>query len=319
MIGLKRSIPPGFVISVIGHVTAVALGLLFVGANAFKSPPPEHESVPPDAMVVDIVPQKEAPRLEGTPSDLRSSGSEVSSRSNSASAAAQPPPPEPSAQSPQQLQGRSNPQHNARQASAHSETSTETAQPEIMRAKTGQPETIHAETRQPETGHADTAQPAPEQPEMAQAQTSQPRPAPPQPGPVERPDQPDDAKTFTQLALLGGPLGGGFDAPPINAAQAGYDFTAPFRERVSSCSTLPPGIDPGDKIGIVLRVFLNPDGTLASPPQSLAPITSAKQLALVENSIHALQKCQPYTMLPADKYMQWKTLDLIFYPRNFLG
>jgi hypothetical protein len=82
MIGLKRFIRPAFIVSVIGHVGALLLGLLFVGANSF-------ESTPPEAMVVDIVPPNEAPRLAGTPSDLRSSGSQSSSQSNSASAAAQ--------------------------------------------------------------------------------------------------------------------------------------------------------------------------------------------------------------------------------------
>ncbi len=33
----------------------------------------------------------------------------------------------------------------------------------------------------------------------------------------------------------------------------------------------------------------------------------------------ALQRCQPYTMLPAEKYKQWKTLDLMIFPLNLLG
>jgi hypothetical protein len=245
MIGLKRFIRPSFAISVIGHGAALGLGLLLVGANSFQS-------IPPDAMVVDIVPPneapglegprsdvppKEAPRFEGTPSDARSSGSTVSSKSDNSSTAAQPLPPSASAR----------------------------------------------------------------------------------PHPEETADQPDTAEMFARLALLGGRLGGGFAAPPINAAQAAYDFTAAFRERVSSCSALPAGIDPADQIRIVLRVSLNADGTLASPPQVLEPIESAKQQALLQNSISALQKCQPYTMLPAKRYKEWKTLDLIFYPMNFQG
>ena len=86
MIGLKRFIPPGLVVSVVGHAGALLLGLVFVGANTFESMPPE--SIPPDAMVVDVVPADEAPRFEGTPSNLRSSGSEVPTKSDSASTAA---------------------------------------------------------------------------------------------------------------------------------------------------------------------------------------------------------------------------------------
>lgn len=288
MIGLKRYIRPGLVISAIGHVTFLALGLHFVGANTFKS-------IPPDAMVVDIVMPNEAPRFEGTPSDLRSSGSDSSTKSESAGAVAQSAPPKPAAQSRQQTQEPSKPQHNARQALA-------------------QPQTAQAEIAAAETANTETAQP-----EMAQSKTSEPPPAPPQPHPEEMRDQPSAAATMAQLALLGGRLGGGFAAPAINTNKAAYDFTAPFRERVSSCSDRPAGVDPGDKISVVLRVSLSRDGTLASPPQLLEPIASAKEQALMQTAINALQRCQPYTMLPADRYKQWKTLDLVFYPLNFLG
>jgi len=64
---------------------------------------------------------------------------------------------------------------------------------------------------------------------------------------------------------------------------------------------------------------LNRDGTLASPPQLLEPVTSAKERVLMQNSIEALQKCQPHTMLPADKYKKWKTLNLVVSPLALSG
>jgi hypothetical protein len=33
----------------------------------------------------------------------------------------------------------------------------------------------------------------------------------------------------------------------------------------------------------------------------------------------ALEACQPYAMLPADKYDEWKVLDLDFTPQDFAG
>jgi hypothetical protein len=289
MIGLKRFIRPAFIVSVIGHVGALLLGLLFVGANSL-------ESMPPEAMVVDIVPPNEVPRLAGTPSDLRSSGSQSSSQSNSASAAAQQQPHKPATQSPQQSQQRSNPQRDASQAPAQPHA----APPETAIAHA---ETARAETVQPE----------------AQKPSSEPQPAPPQPHPEETPDQPGAAEMLAQLALVGGRLGGGFAAPPIDAARAAYDFTTPFRERVSACSARPEGIDARDNVSIKLRVSLNRDGTLASPPQLLEPAASWKQQALMQSITDALQRCQPYTMLPAEKYKQWKTLDLMIFPLNLLG
>ena len=155
--------------------------------------------------------------------------------------------------------------------------------------------------------------------DKGELQTTEPQAVPRQSHPDETRDQPSAAEMMAQLALAGGPLGGGFAAPPIEATQASYDFTASFRERVSWCSAMPPGIDAGERIRVVLRVFLNRDGTLGSPPQLLEPIASEKEQALLQNSISALRKCQPYTMLPPEKYQQWKKLDLIFYPLGFLG
>ena len=33
----------------------------------------------------------------------------------------------------------------------------------------------------------------------------------------------------------------------------------------------------------------------------------------------ALEACQPYAMLPADQYGEWKVLDLDFTPQDFAG
>jgi hypothetical protein len=279
MIGLKRFIHNGLAISAIAHVGILALGLVYFHASS-------QEAVPPDAMVVEIVPPDEAPRLSGTPSDLRSSGSERGSNS----AAAQPPPPQPKAPKPQQPQQHPSPQRDARPAMA-------------------QPQTAQAEMASAEKAEA----------EKAQSEKSEPTPDAPQQPPEEAPDQPNPAEMMARLALVGGPLGGGFDAPPINAMQAAYDFTVAFRERVSSCSALPPGVGSAERIKVSLRVFLNRNGTLAQPPQLLDPSATEKQLALMQSSINALEKCQPYTMLPADKYKSWKQLDLVFYPLNYVG
>jgi hypothetical protein len=39
----------------------------------------------------------------------------------------------------------------------------------------------------------------------------------------------------------------------------------------------------------------------------------------MQSAIAAITACQPYTMLPADKYQEWKVLDLDFTPQNFKG
>jgi hypothetical protein len=49
-------------------------------------------------------------------------------------------------------------------------------------------------------------------------------------------EQPNIAQEVEQYVALGGPLGGGFAAPPVDTNAPDYDWTAPFRERVGMCS-----------------------------------------------------------------------------------
>ena len=277
MKSLKRFIRPGLLVSVIGHLAFLALGLHLVGAET-------RETIPPDAMVVDIVPMDEAPRFAGTPSNARSSGSPVELKSNTASLVAQSPPPKPPPSS-QQKQQPAKPQRDASPA---------TAQTQMLLPSAAQAETTNAETIKPEA-------------------------APPQQRPEQTPDEPGVAETMAELALVGGALGGGFAAPPVAALEASYDFTAPFRERISSCATLPAGVSPQDKVSAGVRVFLNRDGSLASLPRPTRPMASPKEQALLQAAIEALEKCQPYTMLPPDKYKLWRVLDLDVFPLNFGG
>ena len=294
MTGLKRFIRPGLVVSVVGHLAFLALGLHLVGAQT-------HQAIPPDAMVVDIVPPDEAPRFEGTPSDLRTSGSQVEFKSQNASTVAQSPPPKPAAASQQQTQKPSK-EHPSKEQSSKDQLKPQQAP---VPPQTTQGEIPRTEAAQAETTQLEASDPPP--------------PAPPQPQTEETPDQPGAAETLAQLALAGGVLGGGFAAPPVNTNVAGPDLTLAFRERVSSCADPSPGIEPGEKISVGLRVSFNRDGSLASHPVLLAPITTAKEEALMHSAINALEKCQPYTMLPPEKYKAWKTLDLVFYPLNFMG
>ena len=39
----------------------------------------------------------------------------------------------------------------------------------------------------------------------------------------------------------------------------------------------------------------------------------------MKGASEALWACQPYAMLPPDKYNGWKVLDLSFTPRDFVG
>jgi hypothetical protein len=141
----------------------------------------------------------------------------------------------------------------------------------------------------------------------------------PAPQPSWRPPEPDlSVKYQVNLGLPARP-GGDFDTAAFTAAKVSTDDVAKFRERLKTCSVLPASVTPDDKVTIRLRASFLPDGTLASAPLLIEASASAKGPLLMQAAIEALAACQPYAVLPADKYNEWKVLDLSFTPRDFKG
>ena len=148
------------------------------------------------------------------------------------------------------------------------------------------------------------------------------RPAPETPPvmPAYVPAQPDvSVKYHVLLGLPQDRPGDGFDAPAIQKADVGTDAIAQFRRHLKTCSTLTKEIAPSDKVGIKLRVLMTPDGRLAATPSLIEASASMKGPLLMQSAISALEACQPYAMLPADHYREWKILDLSFTPQDFTG
>jgi hypothetical protein len=132
------------------------------------------------------------------------------------------------------------------------------------------------------------------------------------------PAQPDvSVKYHVLLGLPQDRPGDGFDAPATQKADVGTDAIAEFRRHLKTCSTLPREIAPSDKVGIKLRVLMTPDGRLAATPSLIEASASMKGPLLMQSAIKALEACQPYAMLPADRYREWKILDLTFTPQDF--
>lgn len=146
----------------------------------------------------------------------------------------------------------------------------------------------------------------------------------PAPVPAYVPAQPDLSVRYG--VVLGLPLdlpqdkhSDTYDAPAIENADLASSPIAEFRRHIKTCSTLPKEVGPSDKVAIKLRVMMRPDGRLAADPQLIEGTASVKGALLMQNAISALQSCQPYAMLPADKYREWKVLDLSFTPQDFGG
>jgi len=160
----------------------------------------------------------------------------------------------------------------------------------------------------------------------------QPQPSPPAPSATAAlgytPAQPDiTVKYHVMLGLpedLPPPAAGsekksddGFDATASSAADISSSLIAEFRRHLKTCSKLPASVAPSDKLIVKLRVLMTPDGRLAADPLVGGGSANPKALDLLRSAMDALRACQPYAMLPADRYGEWKVLDLNFTPQDF--
>jgi len=143
----------------------------------------------------------------------------------------------------------------------------------------------------------------------------------PEPPPAE-PHERNAADMFAMpLTMPDGRLGGTFDAPAIEKANISNDDIAAFRKHLKACSILPAGV--ADDAKVTLRIHLNPDGTLTrgldQNPHAVGTVygVSVGGGDLFMSAVAAVRKCQPYKMLPPDRYEEWKTLDLTFTRENF--
>jgi hypothetical protein len=107
------------------------------------------------------------------------------------------------------------------------------------------------------------------------------------------------------------------DATASSKADVSSSVIAQFRRHLKTCSKLPTSIAASDKVMIKLRVLMTPEGRLAADPILMEASASAKGPLLMQSAIAALNSCQPYAMLPSDRYGEWKVIDLSFTPEDF--
>jgi hypothetical protein len=103
------------------------------------------------------------------------------------------------------------------------------------------------------------------------------------------------------------------------SATAGFEkgLITAFRRHLKTCSRLPAGANVTDSARVVLRIFLKPDGTLAAPPQPIRidGLLRGGGRELYLSIVAALRECQPYNMLPPNKYDEWKSFEISFTHR----
>jgi len=281
--------------SAIAHLTLVALIILISEVHPFHATPPETVTV--DIVTPEEVKQEEAKAEEKVKEELKDKTPEPLPDlklpkldfTDKAPAASKPAPPQPAAS-----------------------PTPEPQRPAQQQQPSPKPREANAQPQAP-------AMPPP-------PQTPPPQAAPP---PAYQAPQPDVTVKYGVMLGLppelplplpkGGAKDDGGDATDSIAAKLPAEIIAALRSHLRSCAKLPAGLAPTDNVHIKLRAVFATDGTLAREPVLLEAPPSTKGVALVKSATSALQNCQPYKMLPADLYEEWKVLDLPFSPRDLGG
>jgi hypothetical protein len=117
-------------------------------------------------------------------------------------------------------------------------------------------------------------------------------------------------------ASAGDKQGEGGDVTPAKD-NLSSSLVEPLRRHLKTCSKLPAALSRSDNVAVKLRVQMTPDGRLAAEPTLIEGTASVKGVELMQSAVAALSACQPYAELPADRYGEWKVLDLSFTPHDF--
>jgi len=194
-----------------------------------------------------------------------------------------------------------------------------------------------AQASSPQPSPQPSAQPQPAALAQMQAPLAAQRPSQPQPqaaAPAYQQPEPDLSIKYQVLlglppdlspTLPAAPPQAGkkgdddFDAPATESADIASSLVAEFRRHLKTCSKLPASLSSADDVKVKLRVLMTPEGRLAADPILIEASASMKGPLLMQGAVRALQACQPYAMLPVDRYGEWKVLDLGFTPRDFSG
>ena len=287
---LRRFIRTDITASAVAHLSILALVFLFTEVHPFGV-------VTAEPIAVDIVTPDEVPAREPDPPPPppeQTPSLDASSQAKSEAASA----PQPSKPQPGPQSANAAPQQQAASSASRSNRKE-----------------IAAVQPQPQP------QPSAPPPPPAQAAAPAPAYAPPEPDLTLKYHVmlglPEDLPLPAKPAGSGDKSGDGIDATASTAADVASSVVAEFRRHLKTCSKLPASVGPSDTVIIKLRVLMTPDGRLARDPILIEASASAKGPLLMQSAISALHACQPYAMLPADRYGEWKVLDLSFSPRDF--
>jgi outer membrane biosynthesis protein TonB len=188
-----------------------------------------------------------------------------------------------------------------------------------------------------------TPTPPPPQTETAPDQAPTPKPvelkpapaAKPVPETAAKPAKPDKKKPTTDdfsalLNKLTAPATAPRNAHVADRTVKGVgamnastmDLIDALRNAITPCWNPPVGAPHPERLVVTFELFLNPDGSVAQPPQLSSDSASAAAgdpfvRAAAEAARRAIYTCAPYK-LPGDKYGTWRDITIDFDPRKMV-
>jgi hypothetical protein len=124
---------------------------------------------------------------------------------------------------------------------------------------------------------------------------------------------PKNAKTSTRIIQGQG-----------NQSLATADLIAAIQSKIRPCWNPPIGAPNANDLVVDFDLVLNPDGTIARPPQ-LTPTSAAAMgnpytRAAADAASRAIYQCAPYNNLPAKRYDEWHEINPFhFDPRQMMN
>lgn len=93
-----------------------------------------------------------------------------------------------------------------------------------------------------------------------------------------------------------------------------------LRLQIRQCWRVPAGALAADDLIVRIRVGLHPDGSISNGPRVVnrARLDDRYFRAAAESVLRAIRRCQPFQM-PAEKYQNWRELELNFDPSKMLN
>jgi hypothetical protein len=97
------------------------------------------------------------------------------------------------------------------------------------------------------------------------------------------------------------------------------DLQDELRSQIQPCWSPPVGAPHPERLIVKFDLFLNPDGSVAQPPQLIGNSSDPYFTAAKDAAERAIYTCAPFK-LPADQYAQWREINpFIFDPRQMLN